>query len=61
MSVVRAMEAVRAYPSDGEWIREMVWAGEFSFTASGLTKGDLIMKNGRTMSKKASRNDKKHP
>ena len=42
---------VKKAKTDGEWIRQMVWEGEFGFTASGLEKKDLVIKNGKIISK----------
>ena len=52
---------VKKAKTDGEWIRQMVWEGEFGFTASGLEKKDLVIKNGKIISKQVSENGKNHP
>ena len=52
---------VKKAKTDGEWIRQMVWEGEFGFTASGLEKKDLVIKNGKIISKQVSENGKTIP
>ena len=52
---------VKKVKTDGEWIRQMVWEEEFSFTASGLNKQHLVIKNGKIISKQVSESGKKHP
>lgn len=49
---------VKKAKTDGEWIRPIVWEGEFGFTASGLEKKDLVSKNGKIVSKRVSENGK---
>ena len=52
---------VKKAKTDGEWIRQMVWEGEFGFTASGLEKKDLVIKNGKIISKQVSGSGKTIP
>ena len=52
---------VKKAKTDGEWIRQMVWEGEFGFTASGLEKKDLVIKNGKIIFKQVSENGKNIP